>query len=233
MKTVISKILNKLKKDKNIGSPEYLDDIEAFIQINTLVDMYLPQSGSAIRPNLLRKILNDILINGRRNIAECGSGISTIYIASLLKQHSFSDAKIYSIDHDQQWQSIIKDYLTELKLTEFVQLIHAPLETFSNDFKTVDWYQSKSVDKYLENIKIDQLIVDGPPAFKKSIKYSRYPAALYFKDKLNANCSIFLDDTNRKSEALIAKKWESILEMQIYSDKKSFSIGFKGVNYNI
>ena len=51
-----------------------------------LTTAYQPWSIFAIRPSGLVKVLNEIVINRRRCIVECGGGISTVYIAKLLQQ---------------------------------------------------------------------------------------------------------------------------------------------------
>src|SRR5438093_6942309 len=66
---------------------------------------YLPWSQAAMRPSGLVAVLNDIVINGRVRIVECGSGISTFYIARLLRElRSLRRAgRIHTIEHDEPW----------------------------------------------------------------------------------------------------------------------------------
>ncbi|NGP75939.1 class I SAM-dependent methyltransferase [Balneolaceae bacterium YR4-1] len=212
-----------------------LRNVTALISLDSLIDIYIPWSGSALKPSLIKLILNDILIHNRENIVECGSGISTLYIASLFKQYSLTKRKIYSIDHDREWIQTLESYLDRLDLSKYVQVIHAPLEEFENEFDEMKWYKTSTLNDYFDNIIIDQLIVDGPPAYKESIKYSRYPAGVYFKNNFGKNYSIFLDDLDRKGEQEITKKWSDILGIEFnfkYGDK-SFVVGMKGEKFNI
>jgi hypothetical protein len=231
------KIINKISNSFTRGNYEKnsINDINALINLNNLIDVYLPWSQSAIKPSILKKILNDILVNKRTAIAECGSGISTLYIASLIKQHSLDSAKFYSIDHNKEWINVLRSYCNKLDLNSEVQFIHAPLKKFENNFREVDWYDSAILDSKLNKVSIDQLIVDGPPAYKPKLKYSRYPAAIYFKKKIADNFSIFLDDTDRKAEKLIKEKWSGILNVDFHygSQDKSVAIGIKGKAFNI
>lgn len=221
--------------DESSSEIDSLKNIEALINLDSLIDIYIPWSGSALKPSVIKLILNDILIHNRENIVECGSGISTLYIASLFKQYSLNRRKIYSIDHNEEWIETLESYLDKLELSKYVQLIHAPLEHFESEFHEMKWYKTSILNKYFENIEIDQLIVDGPPAFKESIKYSRYPAGIYFKNKFGKSYSIFLDDLDREGEQEIAEKWSDVLGIDFkfkYGDK-SFVVGINGKKFNI
>lgn len=210
-------------------------DLIAMVSLNKVIDAYLPWSDSAIKPAVLQKIINDIILNNRKTIVECGSGISTLYIAKILKLKSIKDGKIYSIDHDKKWIEILQGYIQELDISSYVKLIHAPLKPFTSDFKNVDWYDQDVLTEEIKSKKIDQLIVDGPPAYKKEIEFSRYPAVTYFKNKLSNSFSVFLDDTDRKAEYEIIKKWADELKSNIKYCKKDkcAAMIMKGDHYNI
>jgi predicted O-methyltransferase YrrM len=57
----------------------------------------MPWPGSAIAPSALRTILNEIEINSRNIIVEFGCGISTLYIAKVLKN---TEGHITTIEND-------------------------------------------------------------------------------------------------------------------------------------
>ena len=201
---MFSKIKDAFLKDVILP----VKDIRSMIHLDQLYKGYLPWSGASVSPTALRYILNDIMINDRRTIVECGAGISTIYIASLLKQIGDNRKKVYSIDHDDNWLSILQNELESHSLSEYVTLIHAPLRHC--DFclsKNLKWYDTTVVDDCITDKKIDLLFVDGPPANKSGIEKSRFPALPFFKDKLMQDYLIVLDDADRKGENLIAKKW--------------------------
>src|SRR5918997_1250059 len=61
-------------------------DILAMHVLAPLSTSYLPWTISAMRPSALVAVLNEIALNGRRSIVELGAGISTWYIARLLRQ---------------------------------------------------------------------------------------------------------------------------------------------------
>lgn len=212
-----------------------LRDLNALIELNALLDIYVPWSKSGISPRHLKIILNDIAVNNRSVIVECGSGISTLYIASLLKQNSIKNGKIYSIDHNKEWIDVLRHYLNVLDIRNFVELIHAPLKLFDHNFKAVSWYDSNILKDKTDEISIDQLIVDGPPAYKNDIQYSRFPAVPFFEDKFSKNYSVFLDDTDRKAEKQILKTWSEILGIEYHHLKNDDSLAFmrKGKSFVI
>ncbi|NOX50787.1 MAG: class I SAM-dependent methyltransferase, partial [Gammaproteobacteria bacterium] len=80
---------------------EEIVDGKALQQLNPLIEGYMPWSGSAMRPCALVAVLNDIIVNRRKCIVECGGGISTIFIGRLLNRTS--DAHLYTIEHDKEW----------------------------------------------------------------------------------------------------------------------------------
>jgi len=184
-------------------------DIKSLVQLNQLHSGYLPWSGASIRPTALVFLLNDIIINDRKTIAECGTGLSTIYIASLFKQLEIKGNQIYSVDHDAAWIKIMERELKKNKLDEYVHLIHAPLCRSDITYKNnLEWYDTSLLDRNIPENNIDLLFVDGPPAKEKGQEWSRYPALPYFYDRLSHNFSVIVDDADRKEEALIINKWQ-------------------------
>ena len=83
-----------------------LNDIQASVILSAVDVGFMPQSSNAISPTLMLHVLNDLIIKQRKSIAEFGSGISTIYMAKIIKDKQLN-ARIYSIDEDEQWKSII------------------------------------------------------------------------------------------------------------------------------
>src|SRR3954471_15653391 len=69
---------------------------------------YLPWSQASMRPSGLIAVLNDIVINNRTSIVECGGGVSTFYIARLLKRRG---GHIFSIENDDAWAKLLQKSL--------------------------------------------------------------------------------------------------------------------------
>src|SRR5690606_34701415 len=137
-------------------------------------------------------------INDRKCIVKFGSGISTLYIAKLLKNNQLK-ASFYSIESDLNWLNKIKDDLKVLELTEYVTFIEAPIEKVLGDL-AIDgqqlWYDTKILDQEFGDLKdIDLVLVDGP--LGSLTPNARYSAIPYLKPRLASNYSVFLDDTHR------------------------------------
>lgn len=67
--------------------------------------------------------------------------------------------------------------------------------------ETFQWYALRA----LPAIKIDLLVIDGPPGFLQ--EQSRYPALPMLADRLAAHCTVFLDDAARDDEQALVQRW--------------------------
>ncbi len=170
-----------------------------------LSNIYQPWNPSAIRPSALVKILNEIVLNRRSCIVECGGGISTVYIAQALKQQH--KGHLYTIEDNLNWIEILKSLLEEQGLSEYVTIIPAPLVTCQFSLENNLWYDLSVFRSHIEPRTIDLLLIDGPPAYDRSRRLSRYPALPMLRDFLAPNLTIILDDINRSGEAEILVKW--------------------------
>jgi len=112
-----------------------IKDIRSLQHLRTVHSEYVPWTGASIHPTALLYLLNDITIHKRKHVVECGSGISTIYIASLIKQLP-QNITFHSIDHDDYWLSVVQNNLKEHNLENFVDLIHAPLTGQNKNFNS-------------------------------------------------------------------------------------------------
>jgi len=186
-------------------------DIIALELLSPLMNNYLPWTSSSIRPSGLVKILNEIIVNNRSNIVECGSGISTVYIGLLLKK--LKRGKLLTVEDDQMWIVTLKKMIEQEGLSDVVTIIHAPLVKSDFAIDNNKWYDIHKIEPIIKDTKIDLLLVDGPLAYKKECKLSRYPAAYFFKKFFADNFSIILDDINRSGEKFILKKWQNDLKI--------------------
>ena len=188
-------------------------DLMAMQYLSPLSEVYLPWTSYAIRPSGLVTIINEIIINNRTNILECGGGISTIYIAKILKTRG---GHLYTIEHDQNWLRELQQQLEKQDLACCVSLIAAPLEDCPYSFSQSDrslWYSLDILKKALEGIEIDLLLVDGPPASQKKFQYVRYPAVPFLKQYFASDYGVILDDIDRSGEQKIARKWQEELNV--------------------
>ncbi len=166
---------------------------------------YLPWTQSAIRPASLALVLNEIQIHNRKFIVECGSGISTLYIARVIEG---TGTKLVSIDNDKGWQDVVRRQAQQMSVNlEPVEFIEAPLTPCDHSPSGLHWYDTERIKTSLPSDAIDLLLVDGPIAGGRALAESRYPALPFFREKLADDFAIFLDDCNRAGEQKIAQSW--------------------------
>lgn len=187
------------------------EDILAMQYLAPLSKTYLPWSTFSMRPSGVVKVINEIVINKKSNVIECGSGISTFYIASILREKG---GHLFTIEHDEQWAMVFKRFLEEQQLIDFVSLITVPLTESSLAINGSFWYDEIVLTNAINNQHFDLLLVDGPPAFGPGRIHARYPAVPYFSKFLSADYTIILDDINRGGEKEVISKWEDYLNIR-------------------
>ena len=201
-----------------------LQDIKATLLLPDLAVDYIPWSSFALRPSALTMILNEIVLNRRQTIIECGVGISTLHI---LGSGISDNIQLIGIDDDEEWINLVKSYLDKMGVSqERYHLIHAPIVDQGDS--TRRWYDvikiNQQIDLILGGNKADMLIVDGP---KGSLcKESRYPALPSLVKYLNDDSTVFLDDIHRHDEYHIAALWrnEFDLDLSYHLDKGGMAI---------
>ncbi|MEX1212869.1 MAG: class I SAM-dependent methyltransferase [Balneolaceae bacterium] len=199
-------------------------DIKAMQQIAPLYDGYLPWSGASLRPTTIAYLLNDITIHRRSSIVECGSGLSTLFIATQLERLG-RRADFVSIDHDASWHEIIREELERRGVAHRVQLVHAPLKESPYAWKKEGtWYDTTILESETPAEGIDLLFVDGPPANRPGLSHARYPAVPFFQSRLAPESKVVLDDGKRRGETDIATKWSQQLERPFNLDRLSGNI---------
>lgn len=113
-----------------------------------------------------------------------------------------SDALITSVDHDENFASLTAEALRRHGLLSAVDVRTAPLEPILVRTATFNWYAR---DAFADLGNIDLLIVDGPPASAGSL--ARYPALSVLGEKLAANCTVVIDDSERPDETETVERW--------------------------
>jgi hypothetical protein len=167
---------------------------------------YLPWSGYAMRPSGVVKVLNEMVINRRFEVVECGAGLTTFYIASLIQQQG--KGHLYTIEHDPEWIAVVRGLLQQGGLESYVTLIHAPLVDCELSLEGTAWYDRTIIAEVMGGRAIDLLVVDGPPAYDLVRQYARYPAAIYFQPRFAPDFAIVLDDIDRAGEQHILSQWQ-------------------------
>ncbi len=80
-----------------------------------------------MRPAGLVIVCNEIVHRGKTRIVECGSGVSTVVLARLLRQGG-GGATIVALEHDAQWAALVTDMLARGSLLDVARVVHPPLE---------------------------------------------------------------------------------------------------------
>lgn len=173
---------------------------------------YLPWTPSAMRPSGLVAVLNDIVVNRRTRIVECGAGISTVYIARLLAQLG-SSGRLTAVEHNAVWAGTVRALLAREGLNGVATVVHAPLAPFAGALDGSTWYDECVLADIRNGGSIDLLVVDGPPAFARGFSRARYPAVPFFQTTLAPDFTVILDDIDRAGERDIARRWERLLRV--------------------
>lgn len=163
---------------------------------------YLPMTDWAAGPIFYTHLLNEIVVNNRRHVIECGSGISTILIARLIKINDLK-IKFVSIDHDGKWQDVVKNILVADKIDGLVNFVASPLANYDGH----PWYDKEKLK--CDAHDVDMLVVDGPISDSPMTRLGAVP---HFLNNLSQESyAIFLHDTDRAPEKQIVAIWKKLL----------------------
>lgn len=89
-----------------------------------LSSTYIPWTEMSMRPSGVVTLLNDIVINNRKRIVECGGGVSTLYMARLLTSRG---GHLFTIEEDRHWSEMLGAMLDEQGLHDQLSIIVAPM----------------------------------------------------------------------------------------------------------
>ena len=192
-------------------------------QLSTLFSKneFIPFTEWSLSPSTILHILNDILLNDKKNIVEFGCGSSSLYIAKFLEKLG-SRSNYYCIESNEEWLNKMRFLAERYEISKFINFVHAPMAEIEEQYGYKNqklWYDIATVRKVINNVKeIDLVLIDGPVGIDSP--YARYSAIPLLKKKFAKNISIFLDDTFRKEEMEILEEWKRILTLQSYSFAK-------------
>lgn len=169
---------------------------------------YIPWTGASVRPAALCAILNELIINNRKNIVEFGAGVSTLYMAAVLKREG---GRIVSFEHSPEWSEIVRRLLARFGLGEVATVVQSPLAPCSAALDGCLWYDERLVRDTLLEMQLDGLVVDGPPASSKAAALARFPALPIVSDRLGKSFFVYLDDILRVGEKEVLRRWQRML----------------------
>jgi hypothetical protein len=170
-----------------------------------LENVYYPV-GPAANYSLLYFILRACRENKFQSVLELGAGQSSL-LFNAMKTHGILHADIITIEHDQKWAKIIGSKVNhEVRVFPLMKYNDGPLSYHGYDFNNLQ-----------RELKIDFLLVDGPPAWSKKFQYSRH-GCLQLLERLNpAGFVIVVDDAERWGEASLCERIDKELRARGYS----------------
>lgn len=173
------------------------------VDSNSAAPKHTDSSSWAMHSDSLDWIVNFIKENKISSIIECGSGASTVSLASLGLR------KFLSLEHEKPWLNHTKTKLEEKELQSQVDLQLCPLHQSAVNGFLVDWYDIKQITPF----PADLILIDGPPGNNRIL--SRYPAPHLLKRYIKNGTWLILDDWNRLQEKEMIKLWlREIPELQ-------------------
>jgi len=159
--------------------------------------------GWAASPDLLLTLAKHVLKHKPTAILECSSGSSTVVMARCCQLNS--EGHVYSLENDEKFAQISRQWLEEQGLEAWATIIHAPLVPTGESGQP--WYDLAKLEP--NATKFDMLVIDGPPASLSPL--SRYPALPQLDALLKSGAHVFLDDAARSEEVKVLQRWHKEL----------------------
>lgn len=169
----------------------------------TSLDLNFPVflGGWSIDPLLARWLVQHLHASRPKCIVELGSGSSTVVIARTLGLLNETDVTHITIDHEAQYLDATRRLAQLNSVADGIRFVHCPLVHYEAHGKL--WYSELA--HVLDGLKIDLLLVDGPPGPLQPM--SRLPALPELQALLADQCTVVLDDAVREDEKAIARSW--------------------------
>jgi len=177
---------------------------QAMLNLFTLYgvdDMVPTMGGWAASADVIALLITELLNNRPRLVVECGSGVSTLWMALAIRHHGL-DCRIVSLDHDPLFAEETRRNLRKHGVEGIAEVRVAPLTGTGLEGHDTDWYDRTALAGLTD---IGLLFVDGPP--ESTGPLVRYPAVPLMRDLLGPTASVILDDAVRPAEREIVTRW--------------------------
>jgi len=161
--------------------------------------------GWALAAETCERIVHEITTGRPSLIVECGSGTSTLLMATRLKTFGI-DGRVVAIDHDATYAEKTRDLLRRNSVDDVATVVTAPITSHTVRGDSTPWYDFDP-EQHLDQ-DIDLLLVDGPPSQLGSMM--RYPALPILQNHLTPESLILLDDGHREDEQLVVDVWKTL-----------------------
>jgi len=193
-------------------------DLHAWHVLAPLTGSYLPWSPASMKPAGVLAVLNEVAFAEPALVVECGAGVSTLFVARLLRQRG--RGRLVTVEHDAGWADWIARTLRAEGLDGLARVVHAPL---AGD----GWYARAPVEAALGDERVGVLLVDGPPAHEPGRELARAPALPFFLPRLEPHAAVVLDDLWRPGEREVLARWEaeSDLVFDVRAERGHVAVG--------
>jgi hypothetical protein len=143
-------------------------------------------------------------------ILECGSGLSTLVLATAA---ALANRGLWALEHDAGWAAKVSRELPA-HLRSHATVLLAPLR----DYGTYEWY---SPDPAALPASIGFVLCDGPPGHTRGGRYGLVPE---LGNRLRSGCIVLLDDTQRAQERAIVRRWTSELPASVLMESETYTV---------
>lgn len=158
--------------------------------------------GWAVTVPVVTTIAGRLLLDDRPlTVLELGSGASTFWTALAISRSG--RGRCVSLDHSEEFAQKTRDMLRAKGVEDHADVLHAPLIEQEVNGQTYQYYDLSVLP---DDLAIDVLLVDGPPATPTS--NTRYPAVPLLYDRLQPGALIVVDDTIRPDERDAIASWQ-------------------------
>lgn len=179
-------------------------DIEAAVALYSVLAPTTPlpsMSDWAISPQAAKTLIDEFFDSGARTVLEMGSGVSTVLLGLALKA-SGRPGRVVALEHDAAYATKTRRLVEQHNLSDVVTVLDCPLVPVGIDGKDYRWYDIEQLE---EDLVVDLLFVDGPPA--ASSPEARMPAVPLLWSRLAPDATVLLDDARRPDEQRILTAW--------------------------
>jgi predicted O-methyltransferase YrrM len=180
---------------ESIYQGSYLDLARRIDWLDT-IPLASPSGGTA-NFSFLYTLLSILSDQGPSSILEIGAGQSTILLAQYARRWGRA---LTVVDHEKYWLQTVTEFPAGCSF------IHAPLTPMSVKNRTILWYDCDAPAS-----TFDLLLIDGPPASTRALRYHRLGILRWLPKILQSEFLIIADDASRPGERVLVRHIDAVL----------------------
>lgn len=163
-----------------------------------------PLRGWALSPDAALHLVHTVIERRPATIVELGSGTSSVLLGRAVR--NLGKGHVTALEHDEEFAGRTRRLLASHGLSEWVDVVSAPLVEREAAGSTYRWYDTSALAELSD--PIDILLVDGPPANTGPL--ARLPALPLLRSSLADDAVVLLDDTARSEEQEVVERWRAL-----------------------